>query len=259
MCTPQALASVDDLHREGLALDIHQGLQVLQGNIADNWRCQQHLAAALPHLPNLLGPDTLAEHWAPYAFSLLLNGKDAAGISLSATEATFLELSRHQPCINPPWCTFTVNSPADSSEYCLSWHACRCCCCEACCCRRSSKPAARLSAGTAAHRAVLPHHAGACLGQVLLCKAGIRPGRGLAVPCGTVLAIGVLNIALGGEQHHASPSWQLGYLHIHSKPSAMLTLCVAAIPHVLLCVSCSSVWLHWLSSVVAGSRSTCYW
>jgi hypothetical protein len=69
---------VDDLHREGLALDIHQGLQVLQGNIADNWRCQQHLAAALPHLPNLLGPDTLTEHWAPYAFGLLLNGEGAA-------------------------------------------------------------------------------------------------------------------------------------------------------------------------------------
>jgi hypothetical protein len=48
---------------------------VLQGNIADNWRCQQHLASALPHLPTLLGPDVLAEQWAPYAFGLLLNGK----------------------------------------------------------------------------------------------------------------------------------------------------------------------------------------
>lgn len=71
----QALASVDDLHREGLASDIHQGLLALQGNIADNWRCQQHMAAALPHLPNLLGPDVLAEAWAPYAFGLLLNGE----------------------------------------------------------------------------------------------------------------------------------------------------------------------------------------
>jgi hypothetical protein len=71
----QALTTVDDLHREGLASDIHQGLMVLQGNIADNWRCQQHLAAALLHLPNLLGPDVLAEQWAPYAFGLLLNGK----------------------------------------------------------------------------------------------------------------------------------------------------------------------------------------
>lgn len=72
----QALASVDDLHREGLASDIHQGLMVLHGNIADNWRCQQHLALALPHLPNLLGPDVLADQWALYAFGLLLNGKD---------------------------------------------------------------------------------------------------------------------------------------------------------------------------------------
>lgn len=71
----QALAHVDDLHREGLASDIHQGLLVLQGNITDSWRCQQHLAAALPHLTSLLGPDQLAEHWAPYAFGLLLNGE----------------------------------------------------------------------------------------------------------------------------------------------------------------------------------------
>lgn len=73
--TLQALASVDDLHREGLASDIHQGLLTLQGNIADNWRCQQHMATALPHLSNLLGPDVLAEAWAPYAFGLLLNGE----------------------------------------------------------------------------------------------------------------------------------------------------------------------------------------
>lgn len=70
----QALSTVDDLHREGLASDIHQGLLVLQGNISDSWRCQQHLAAALPHLPGLLAAEALAEHWVPYAFSLLLNG-----------------------------------------------------------------------------------------------------------------------------------------------------------------------------------------
>ena len=77
-CVPtaaQALTTADEMHREGLAADIHQGLLVLQGNIADSWRCQQHLASALPHLPNLLGPDALAEHWVPYAFSLLLNGE----------------------------------------------------------------------------------------------------------------------------------------------------------------------------------------
>lgn len=76
----QALTTVDEMHREGLAADIHQGLLVLQGNIADNWRCQLHLASALPHLPNLLSPDVLAEHWAPYAFTLLLNGEGIAVI-----------------------------------------------------------------------------------------------------------------------------------------------------------------------------------
>lgn len=90
---------------------------------------------------------------------------------------------------------------------CLSLCCCRCCCCEACCCARPSKPAARLSAGTAAHRTVLPHHARACLGQVLLCKTGIHPGRELAVPGRTVL--GGLSIALGGQQQQSAPSWQL--------------------------------------------------
>lgn len=70
----QALCNVDELHREVLAADVHQGLLVLQGNITGSWRCQQHLAAALPHLTGLLAPEVLAEHWAPYAFGLLLNG-----------------------------------------------------------------------------------------------------------------------------------------------------------------------------------------
>lgn len=80
----QGLTTVDEMHREGLAADIHQGLLVLQGNIADNWRCQLHLASALPHLPSLLSPDVLAEHWAPYAFNLLLNG---AGLKCSGPGA----------------------------------------------------------------------------------------------------------------------------------------------------------------------------
>lgn len=67
------------MHRETIASDVHQALMVLVSGIANNWRCQQHLATAIPALPGLLAQDVLADQWTPYAFDLLLSG--ARGMS----------------------------------------------------------------------------------------------------------------------------------------------------------------------------------
>lgn len=83
------------MHREGLAADIHAGLLVLVGNLGSNWRCQQHLACALPQLPALLCQEALCEHWVPWAFGLLLNGErttcTGCGKSCGAEEMRWLE------------------------------------------------------------------------------------------------------------------------------------------------------------------------
>jgi hypothetical protein len=63
------------MHKDAVASDVHQALVALAGSIASNWRCQQHLAAAIPALPGLLGQDVLCEHWTPYSFELLLTGE----------------------------------------------------------------------------------------------------------------------------------------------------------------------------------------
>lgn len=71
----QVLSGADVLHKDAVASDVHQALVALAGSIASNWRCQQHLAAAIPALPGLLGQEVLCEHWAPYSFDLLLTGE----------------------------------------------------------------------------------------------------------------------------------------------------------------------------------------
>lgn len=71
----KVLARVDNMHKDSVASDVHQALMVLMNSIINNWRCQAHLAAALPALPGLLGADVLAEQWTPFAFNLLLTGK----------------------------------------------------------------------------------------------------------------------------------------------------------------------------------------
>lgn len=70
----QVLSCADELHKPGLASELHQALQVLVGGLSASWRLQQHVAAALPALPGLISSDALAEHWAAYAFGLLLSG-----------------------------------------------------------------------------------------------------------------------------------------------------------------------------------------
>jgi hypothetical protein len=61
------------------------------------------MADALPQLPNLLGPDVLAEAWAPYAFSLLLNGEPGTD---------FDQAKPHMPV--------SVPAPADDSIRCTA-------------------------------------------------------------------------------------------------------------------------------------------
>jgi hypothetical protein len=65
------------MHKDAVASDVHQALLALAGSIASNWRCQQHLAAAIPALPGLLSQEVLCEHWMPYSFDLLLTGEAA--------------------------------------------------------------------------------------------------------------------------------------------------------------------------------------
>jgi hypothetical protein len=71
----QVLSGADVMHKDAVASDVHQALLALAGSIASNWRCQQHLAAAIPALPGLLSQEVLCEHWTPYSFDLLLTGE----------------------------------------------------------------------------------------------------------------------------------------------------------------------------------------
>jgi hypothetical protein len=71
----QVLSGADVMHKDAVASDVHQALLALAGSTASNWRCQQHLAAAIPALPGLLSQEVLCEHWTPYSFDLLLTGE----------------------------------------------------------------------------------------------------------------------------------------------------------------------------------------
>lgn len=74
-CVVQVLACVDDLHRDGIAADIHAALQTVAAGLGHNWRAAAALACALPALPGLLHNDALADVWVPHAFTLLLHGE----------------------------------------------------------------------------------------------------------------------------------------------------------------------------------------
>lgn len=71
----QVLSGVDERHKDAVASEVHHALMLLMGGTINNWRCQAHLAAALPALPGLLNADVLADQWMPYTFNLLLSGE----------------------------------------------------------------------------------------------------------------------------------------------------------------------------------------
>ncbi|WIA29762.1 hypothetical protein OEZ86_012236 [Tetradesmus obliquus] len=94
--TLQVLSGADVMHKDAVASDVHQALVALAGSIASNWRCQQHLAAAIPALPGLLGQDVLCEHWAPYSFDLLLTGAACVKPAAASSVAHLLHSCRRE-------------------------------------------------------------------------------------------------------------------------------------------------------------------